>query len=362
MPEPQDNKTEPATPKRRQDARERGEVAQSRDVTSVVLLGAALAIAVSGLAGAVVQGLMEGARASWSGSLILPESVSDFHAVLLALSSPVGAPALPVIALLLVAAILGPMIQVGPLISTKALAFRGNRIDPIQGLRRMVSLEKLFDLAKSLIKLAVIVGVATAVTVPFIGQLFTLIRADLPEALSLLGSMTFRFAVAALLAMSVLAIADLVWVRYRHERKLRMTRREVRDELRQQEGSPELKSRVRAMQRDKSRLRMIAEVTSADVVVRNPTHYAVALRYERADMGAPKVVARGRNQVALRILEVAREHGVPIVENPPVARVLYRTTRVGREIPEALYEAIAEILAYVYRVDRRRASAWTGTT
>ena len=137
---------------------------------------------------------------------------------------------------------------------------------------------------------------------------------------------------------------------------------EVRDELRQHEGSPEVKGRLRAAQRDTSRLRMLAEVARADVVVRNPTHYAVALRYERVEMRAPRVVARGRNQVAQRILEVARENGIPIVENAGVARLLYRTARVGKEIPEALYEAIAEILAYVYRIDRRRGSAWMGAS
>jgi len=166
------------------------------------------------------------------------------------------------------------------------------------------------------------------------------------------GLLARRLAVFAVAGLAVLAAGDLLWVRYRYEKKLRMTRQQVRDELRQREGDPKVKGRIRQVQQELSRQRMIAETARADVVITNPTHYAVALRYERQRMLAPKVVASGRGYVALRIRRVAEEAGVPIVENPPLARTLYRTTKVGRTIPENLYQAVAEVLAYVYGLRR----------
>ena len=355
-------KTEPATPRRREEARKRGEVAMSRDVGSLFVLAAALAIAASGLFAGLARVLAATASASWGGTALRPGGLADFHALLVQNGVALGWAALPLAGLLLVAALLGPLLQVGPMFSTQALAPRFSRIDPIKGAKRLVSPERLFDLAKSLAKLGLITTAAFLAFLPgaaLIGNLFGESPALLLPVLEWQG---LRVAGAALAVLALVAAVDVVWVRWRHEQRLKMSKREVRDELREREGSPEQRARLRALQRDRSRLRMLAEVGQADVVVRNPTHFAVALRYARGEMAAPTVVAKGRNQVALRILEEARRHDVPIVENPPVARLLWRTAKLGREIPEALYEAVAEILAYVYRVDKRRGAGWVGAS
>jgi len=166
-----------------------------------------------------------------------------------------------------------------------------------------------------------------------------------------------RVAVLTVAFLTAMAALDVLYVRWRHEKRLRMTRKEVRDEVKEREGSPHVRSRVRQLQREVSRSRMIQAASEASVVVTNPTHYAVALQYSR-DLPAPRVLAMGRNHVAQRIREVAREHDIPIVENPPLARLLFRTAKVGQDIPESLYQAVAEVLAFVYRVDARRAREW----
>ena len=168
--------------------------------------------------------------------------------------------------------------------------------------------------------------------------------------------------IACGLFLAVMAVADLFYQRWRWEQKLRMSKREVRDEFKQREGDPLVRSRFRAKHRELTRSRMIAAVADADVVVTNPTHYAVALQYDRMAMAAPQVVAKGRNHVALRIREAAVEHRVPIVEDAPLARLLHRTGEVGQEIPQNLFQAVAEVQAYVYRLDPRRGATWGATS
>ena len=362
MAEDRADRTEAATPRRREQARERGEVAQSRDFTSALVIAAALAIAVSTLGTDFTRLLAFEARGLWGGARIQPGSLHDYHALFLYLLREISLVALVPACVMLLVAGAGPFLQIGPLFSTKALAFRGERIDPVKGLRRVFSPAKLFDLAKSLLKLAAVIASVAWVLSGSAHLLAGLVGEPVSQLLLVLRKLSIHVTLATLGALVVIALLDYSWVRWQHERKLKMTRREVRDELRDREGSPELRARIRALQRDTSRLRMLSETATADVIVRNPTHFAVALRYERTSMSAPTVLAKGRNHVALRIIEVGRENDIPIVENREVARVLYKTTRVGHEIPESLYEAVAEIMAYVYRLDRSRAASWTAAS
>ncbi|MGH0033747.1 MAG: flagellar biosynthesis protein FlhB [Myxococcota bacterium] len=363
--EQQGERTEPATPKRRREAREKGEVAQSRDLSTAFVLGAAFLVGWSTLGMRVAEGVMSGARLAWGGEWVRPSTVQDYHALLLYQTSTSLRDAAPALAILLLAAVLAPFVQIGPLLSGKALAFRGSKIDPIKGFKRFVEPERLFELAKALFKLGLLGAAAFVVFSGAIERLFQLFDAEPAQSLRVLDDVAFRMAASALVILIVLGIADYAWVRLRFERRLRMSRQDVREEMKQTEGRPEVKAQMRRLQSELSRSRMIAEVANADVVVRNPTHYAVALRYERGEMAAPMLVAKGRNQVALRILEEARRHGVPVVENPPIARLIYRTAKLGREVPESLYDAVAEILAYVYRIDRgegarHRRARWEG--
>ncbi len=358
MPADDAERTEPPTPKRIEDARKRGEVANSRDLSGVVVLVTALLALGSVLGEKLVESVAWQAREAWAGAQIVPTSLDDFHALLMHHLTTALAVFLPLTLTLMAAGVAASLAQTGPLLSAKALAFRGSRIDPLQGMKRMVSAERLFDLGKALIKVGVVAGALFLTLRPALDGVLGLVDAPPAASFDAALDLAARVGRVALASLAVLALIDLAWVRSRHRKKLRMTLREVRDELREREGSPQIRARRRALQRELSRQRMIADVARADVVVTNPTHYAVALSYVRAEMSAPRVLARGRNHLAERIRRAAREHGVPLVENPPLARVLYRATRVGREVPEHLFQAVAEVLAYVYRLDRRRAAAW----
>jgi flagellar biosynthetic protein FlhB len=222
----------------------------------------------------------------------------------------------------------------------------------------MFSVDRIYDLAKSLLKVVVVGGVGYAVIAAELPVVVGLAGAGIGDALATTGTLALRLGAGILAALAAMAVVDLFYQRYRWEQKLRMSKREVRDELKQREGDPLVRSRFRAKHRELTRSRMIADVAEADVVVTNPTHYAAALRYDRMEMGAPRVVAKGRNKVALRIRQAAIEHRIPIVEDAPLARLLHRTTEVGHEIPENLFQAVAEVLAFVYRLDPRRGISW----
>ena len=358
MAQQEGERTEPATPKRREEARRRGEVAQSREVQSVVVLGAALLLATLGGA-PVVQALVAQARALWGGAASPPDSLGAFTGLLLAAGGQVGLALLPLLLVLAAAGALSQLVQTGPMLSLEALEWRGSRLDPIQGARRLLNGDRLFDLLKSLLKVAAVGLLATWVVKDRVGLLLGLPDAGLGDSLGVIGHTVRTLATRILAALAVMALGDLLYQRWSFEKRQRMTRREVRDEAKDREGNPQVRSRFRTLQRDLSRQRMIAAVADADVVVTNPTHVAVALRYDRAEMAAPQVLAKGKGHVAARIREAARKHGVPLVENPPLARMLHKTTQVGREVPEKLFQAVAEVLAYVYRLDPRRAVAWS---
>lgn len=358
MAEENAERTEPATPKRREEARERGQVAMSRDATAVASMAVAFTLLSGSLGAGLAIAVRDVARLAWSGEAVHPRTLGDFHALLLASGAHAGAALLPMLAFLAAAGALGALLQIGPLFASKALELKWERMNPVKGLQRMFSPERLVELAKAFAKLAVIGGVTAWVGGDAIDATFPLVGAHPATLLPLAIALARDLVVPLLAALALLAAADVVWQRFQHEKKLRMSRQDVRQETLDREGNPQVRGRMRQAARELTRMRLVAEVGKADVVVRNPTHFAVALGYERSKMGAPRVLAKGRNAMALLILEIARKAEVPIVEDPPLARVLYRTGKVGREIPVALYQAIAEVLAHVYRLDRRRAAGW----
>jgi flagellar biosynthetic protein FlhB len=348
-------RTEKATPKRREEAREKGDVATSREIPTALVLLAVLLTAFSGIGVALVRAVGEQAHDAWSGVEIHPRTMGDFHALLLHHGRRTGLVVLPVMVVILLSGVAAYLGQTGPMWAGKALGFKPSRIDVFQGMKRLVDKNKLFDLAKAFLKIGLLAMVAWLTLRSELGGLYRLVDVTVWSALGVAADLSRRFAIAAIVLLALVAIVDLFWVRYRHEEKLKMTKQEVRDERKQREGDPQLKGRIRQLQRELTRQRMIRDVAAADVVVTNPTHFAVALRYAQGEMSAPRVLAKGRGHVALRIREEARRHGVPLVENKPLAQVLYRTVEVGREIPENLYQAVAEVLAYVYRLRPRPA-------
>lgn len=350
--------TEEPTAKRRDKFREDGRIAQSRDVAAVIggfaILGTIVGLGpwVSARFGALFRGeLARLAEVPDRGPLALDDALQAAIAV-----------AVPVVvavsSMLLAIAVAVGVAQTGGLWSSKLLGFRFDRVSLLNGLRRVFSGgETVMGLVMSIGKAAVIGAIAWGVLEDELARMpmYALVPAD--TAIAELGRLLVRLAAATLAATAVLAAADW-WLNHRKlEHQMKMTKQEIKDEHKQQEGDPQVKSRMRQRMRQIGRNRMIASVRKANVVVVNPTHYAVAIEYRLGQPGAPRLLAKGVDHLAAKIREEARKHGVPIVSNPPVARAIYATGRVGREIPPELYELVARVLAYLYRMTRWRNAA-----
>ena len=344
-----EDRTERASEKRLQEAREKGEVPRSRDLSGamVVLAGASILLSYSSsmyvhMRHVYALGMGYSRDALFSDELmsrVLHAALGDMLTLLL-----------PVFAATMLAAVGSTVLIGGFNFSSQALTPNFARLDPISGLGRLVSLNGLIELAKSLLKVAVI-GIALVLllrhdeaAVMATGR--EAIGAGVGRALSLVAHAALLFAVI----LGVIGALDALWQRFDYARKHRMSKQEQKDEHRESEGDPHLKGRIRQMQHQMARRRMIQDVPKADVVVVNPTHFAVALRYDDARMRAPRVVAKGLDVLAMQIRMVADAHRIPLVEAPPLARALYATTEIGHEIPSALYVAVAQILAYVYQL------------
>lgn len=348
-------RTEPASSRRLEQARDEGQVARSTELsTFAVVLAGGSAIWLSGEALAhTLQRLLRGALIFEREALSQPEQMIErlreqTSDALLALL-PFGLAAL-------LAALMAPLLMSGLNFTTKAMALKLDRLDPLAGLQRMFSLNSFVELGKSLLKAAVL-GLAAVWAGTHLLDAMLQLPALAPEsAMTRTWRIVGLIALALLGAMLLIALVDVPYQLWNYYRKLRMTRQEVRQEMKETEGDPQLKARIRSLQRQTARKRMMAQVPKADVVVTNPARYAVALQYRQGTMRAPRVVAKGMNLVAARIRELAEAHRVPILESPPLARALYRHAEVDGEIPGALYAAVAELLAYVYQLAHWRAA------
>ncbi|MGQ9656252.1 MAG: flagellar biosynthesis protein FlhB, partial [Thermodesulfobacteriota bacterium] len=341
-------KTEAPTPRRREDARKMGQVARSRELPSAaVLLGGVGFLFLMG--GAMVKAMAD----IWSALIWRSGTTNLDDASILPLASWIlwkGAMlAGPMVLCMAILAGASQVAQFGLLFSTESLTPKLSRISPVSGLRRLLSLQSLVELVKGLLKLAIVAYVAWRTIAEEWEGLLGLVGASPWVMGSRLGNLILRLGVRMGLLLLGLAILDYLYQRWEHERDLKMTREEVKEEYKQREGDPKVKGRLRQRQREMARSRMIAAVPKADVVIKNPEHLAVALRYDRERMAAPVVVAKGAGYLALRILEVAARHGVAVMEDRPLARALYKSVGLGEQIPVNLYKAVAEVLAHVYR-------------
>ncbi|NTU41472.1 MAG: flagellar biosynthesis protein FlhB [Nitrospirales bacterium] len=336
-----EERTEQATPRRRQKAREEGQIARSRDLSSIAAIGGVLIILYLGGSGFMT------AISRITGRLLSLQYGRDPFTVMRAASLDAMLLLAPFLAISFVLAIVANVSQGG--IVLKPLKLNTDMLNPLNGIKRLFSLRGLMEFLKSLVKFAV--G----------GYLvYWVVRKDIPALPGLMdmGIRPLATTSAALLMKAlaygflwffVLALIDYFLQRWQFERSLRMSKEEIKEEQKESDGNPMIKSRVRSLQREMARKRMMQEVPKATVVITNPTHLAVALKYEDGKMAAPKVIAKGANDVALRIKEIARQHGVPIVEDKPLARLLFKLDP-GDSIPEDLYKAVAKILAYIYRL------------
>lgn len=346
-------RTESPTQKRLDDARAKGQVPRSRDLNAaaVVLAGGLGLSALGSIMGGQLLGLMR------DGLTLAPMEALDSGRMLLRLGHAVmqgGLAIAPLIGLLLAAAVLAPLAIGGWTFSGEALVPNFERLDPIAGLGRIWSVRALIELGKALARVVLVAGVAVLV----LRQQFHSYSGLGNESMGVAIAHAFRLGGAALIALggalALIALIDVPLALWQFNKSMRMTRQEIRDENKETEGSPEIKARVRRAQQAAARKRMMQEVPKADVVVTNPTHFAVALRYDEKLMRAPIVVAKGRDLIAARIRELATEHKVPIVEAPPLARALHAHCELGDPIPAQLYAAVAKVLTYVYQLRTSR--------
>ena len=354
-----EQRTEEATPRRREEARERGQVPLSGELVSAV--GLAVGVGVLGAAGAQLaravavqmeQGFRGLGRAALH-DLTVPESAALLEG---SVTTVMGALAAVVVPAVLACALTG-YVQVGFRFAPKALEIDPGKLDPLRGMQRVFSARGLVRSALALAKVLLISAVAGSVAWLHVDEIAQAGTNELGPCLAALGVVALRTTAAALAVILALAALDALFQRRQYERDLRMTRAEVKEEHRLTEGDPHVRARIRAMQRELAMRRMMEDVPKATVVVTNPTHYAVALRYEREEgaRGAPLVVAKGVDHLAEKIKAVAREHGVVCHEDVPLARALHARVRIGQEIPEELFAAVAAVLATVYRLQEARA-------
>ncbi len=346
-------RTESATPRRLEQAREEGQIPRSRELASFALLGGAAVMAwllmpqvAKDIQRMLAAGLQFDRAMAFDSQLMLATVGQEAWEGLLAIA--------PFLGLLTLFALLAPLLLSGWNLSTKALAPDFKRLDPLSGLGRMFSGQGFAQLGLALAKTILIVGFAAWAMWSQRDAAFGLVSENLEEGIAHMARIVgWSFLVIAG-SLGVLAAIDVPFQLWSYQKKMRMTKEEVRRESKEQEGDPHLKAHIRAQQREAARRRMMAEVPKADVVVTNPTHFAVALRYRNGEMRAPQVVAKGRNLVALKIREVAAAHAVPILEAPPLARALYKHAELESEIPQALYSSVAEVLAWVYQLRASR--------
>jgi flagellar biosynthetic protein FlhB len=339
-------RTETATSKRRNDFREKGQVTQSKEIGTAALLTASLALWVFY------------AKNFWSHLELLYRTL--LHKVGTLEVTPASVSVLswelgrfliellwPIFLLTLIVGFFSSFLQVGPLFSTKVFMPDLAKFNPIKGMAKFVSKRSAVELIKSLSKVLLIAFVAYWTVRGEFETALTLTLMGLEQSLIFLGHVSYLVFAKSCGIMIVLAAVDFAFSKYEMEERMKMTKQEIKEEHKEMEGNPEMKSRIRAMQMQAARRRMMAAVPKADVIITNPTHLSIALSYERGTMGAPVIVAKGADHLAFKIREIARAHAIPIIENKPVARALYKQ-EIGEQVPEEMFTAVAEILAYVY--------------
>ncbi|NID16856.1 flagellar biosynthesis protein FlhB [Luteibacter yeojuensis] len=344
-----EDRTEAPSEKRLREAREKGDLPRSRDLSTavVVLAGVTTMIASRDQMATHAANIMRVGLRYSRDDLFAVDGLR--HALMTAAAEGLRLLG-PLFAVTMVAAIAAPALMGGLNFSGQALLPKFDRLDPIKGFSRLVSLNGLVELGKSLLKLALIGGALVWFLKRSTQEMYAAgtgpVANGIAHALGILGHASLVFACA----LGAIALVDAPWQKFSFTKKMKMTKQEVKDEHKENEGSPELKSKIRQMQHQMARRRMMEDVPTADVIVTNPTHFAVALKYDEDRMGAPRVVAKGVDVIAQQIRDVAGGAKVPVVEAAPLARALYHTTEIGREIPSALYIAVAQILAYVFRL------------
>jgi flagellar biosynthetic protein FlhB len=344
-----EEKTEEPSAQRLEDFREEGQVAQSKELTSLLVLLSTLA-AIYGFGPAVATDFMDFMRLIFNEMAVTELSRERAGSLLLSSLGQMGKAVLPIAIAGFVAGALGSIVQFGFLFTWGPLEPKAERIDPIAGFQRIFSGSSLVEGVKSVLKLVAVISITYMLVRDEILGSPAMLDMDSAQFVTYMSSSGIRLVGGVCIGLFVVAALDFSYQKFRYQKSLMMTRQELKQEHKQREGDPLLKARIRSLQRERARKRMMQDVPKADVIVTNPTHIAVAIKYDYEKMAAPRVVAKGADLMAQRIKELGKKNGVPLVENVPLARALHKSVKIGGTVPRSLYQAIAEVLAYVYRL------------
>ncbi|UOQ93235.1 flagellar biosynthesis protein FlhB [Halobacillus shinanisalinarum] len=347
-----DEKTEKATPKKREDTRKKGQVPKSQDVNT----GFLLLMVFGGLylfGGQIQEAMMGMYEKSFTEYIYWNVSEEHVFTLFLELTIEMAKALAPIMGIAMVAGIASNLLQVGIMFTGEPLKFDLKKMDPIKGAKKIFSARALVELVKSLLKITMIGVITYAIIWVNKDQMMMTSQKSIEAALAFFARITILMGLASGLALLLLSVLDYLYQRYDHEKNIRMSKKDLKDEHKNMEGDPLIKSKIKEKQRQMSASRMMSEVPGADVVITNPTHYAIAIKYDEAKSDAPFVVAKGVDFVAQKIKEVANANDIIMVENRPLARALYQHSEMDQPIDEQFYKAVAEVLAYVYRLEKK---------
>lgn len=343
------SKTEDPTPKRLEEARRKGQMPMSREINSWLMLLTAT-ILIMALAHPMLSQMTQILRTYIEQSHALPGVPGGFSVILGgAFMEMMKILALPLIILML-SGLLGPLLQVGPIFAPEVIKPDISKISPFKGFGRLFSMRSILEFVKGIFKIGMVTVVAVVLLYPFFNGVEHLVGIPVPLMLDEMMALVLRMMAGTLIAFLIIAVVDVVYQRMEFMKKMRMTKQELKDEYRQTEGDPLIKAKLRQLRAEKARQRMMQSVPKADVVITNPTHFAVALQYDPDTMEAPVCVAKGMDNIALKIREIAKENDVVVYENPPLARVLYNSVEIDEVIPAEHFKAVAQVISYVFKL------------
>lgn len=347
-----DGRTEKATPKRRSDARKKGQVAKSMEINSALIM-LAIFIALKMFGQGIFESLSDIMRFFLQSPASYELNEKIISTLFLNLSLVFLKMVLPIALIAMIIGVIANFAQIGFLFTTKPLIPDLKKLNPLSGIKRLFSSRALVDLIKSVVKIVIVGYIAYSIIRDRYYDIIQTIDMDLWQAMSVFGSISYEVIIKVGIALLVIALFDYVYQRYAFEKSIKMTKQEIKEESKMSEGDPKTKARIRRKQAEMAVKRMMQAVPAADVIITNPIRLAIAIKYDQASMNAPKVVAKGQRLIAERIRNIARDHKIPIVEDKFLAQSLYRSVEIDQEIPYELYKAVAEILAYVYQINRK---------
>lgn len=353
MAEEFDEKTEQATGRKREQAREKGNTPKSKDLTGIMPMW--IFFTYMSFGGFIFTGLLTYMRTALKRGFEIPLTTTNLMAIFKEDGLSIGGMMAPIFGFMIVAIMAIHFLQTGFLFSAASLAPDLSKLNPLSGIKRFFNLNTLFETFKGLLKIIVLGMILYLILKKEAAEIPFLVDMDIQTIMDFSFNQIRKLLLVSALVMTVFAVADFAFQRWQFEKNLRMTKQEVKEEQKMTEGDPRVKARIRSLQREMARKRMMQEVPKADVVITNPTHFAVALKYDSSKMGAPSVVAKGANLIAQRIKEIALGNSVPVFEDKPLARALFKLN-LGEEIPDAMYRAVATILANVYKLKGQRIS------